>query len=1009
MKIKKRMIKKLTFISGLMLIINMSFSGVFFIAQLASANGIGSMDNECQDFGFDFGVAKWEYDDGHWIFGIANNGTSVTGTDMEALWDVGESDATGIIIKAGSTVYERIDGTSGTVNQANPNLSHITFCGDNKETPYCGDGQISGDEQCDNDQANGQVCVPEYGTSCAYCTAGCDEITLEGPKCGDGIANGNEQCDDGNTNNGDGCSAACEIEETLFCQLTLTKSDAGYDPVQPGAEMVYHLTLTNTGTADCTGGGVLLKDVFDAVTSYISAVPEPMNVNEDENYIKWNFGTIKPDEMKNIDLTMKVSADAAYGSTLLNRAVYWSDQTGWGQEVNETTAVYCPQPDLGSICGYKFNDLNKNSQRDNEEPGLPDWTIGLGYTMGDAAVYISTSTDANGYYCFTSLLPKEYTIAEQLKNGWTNSTPLYQSIILGEGDNTTVNFGNYIPDIEPVYGGISGYKFGDSDGLASTTDDQVGLAGWLINLFNSSSTSTPIATTTTNANGYYEFANLTAGEYALSEIMLSGWTQMSAPAAIDLTAGENSPNNNFVNHEYILGSICGYKFNDLNKNSQRDNEEPGLPDWTIGLGYTMGDAAVYISTSTDANGYYCFTSLLPKEYTIAEQLKNGWTNSTPLYQSIILGEGDNTTVNFGNYIPDIEPVYGGISGYKFGDSDGLASTTDDQVGLAGWLINLFNSSSTSTPIATTTTNANGYYGFANLTAGEYALSEVMLSGWTQMSAPAAIDLTAGENSPNNNFVNYYENIIEPICGDGIVNQEIEQCDGTAGIINHYICTQSCRLEYVPYCGDNIKNGAEQCDGTDGLVSGKTCNNQCVLTGGGGGGGAFIITNAHGFLPEVKGEEGKPILSIDKTVNADFANAGDVVEYSIKLINNGNLTAFNVVLSDELPNGFTSAIDNSKILTFSLGDILPGENRTTTYKVKISDNAPAGIYANLARASASNHDPIVDTVNLEVRKVETLGIELPATGFSLKEFLSIVLVIIIALGSITIGKKSYNNL
>ena len=803
MKIKKRMIKKLTFISGLMLIINMSFSGVFFIAQLASANGIGSMDNECQDFGFDFGVAKWEYDDGHWIFGIANNGTSVTGTDMEALWDVGESDATGIIIKAGSTVYERIDGTSGTVNQANPNLSHITFCGDNKETPYCGDGQISGDEQCDNDQANGQVCVPEYGTSCAYCTAGCDEITLEGPKCGDGIANGNEQCDDGNTNNGDGCSAACEIEETLFCQLTLTKSDAGYDPVQPGAEMVYHLTLTNTGTADCTGGGVLLKDVFDAVTSYISAVPEPMNVNEDENYIKWNFGTIKPDEMKNIDLTMKVSADAAYGSTLLNRAVYWSDQTGWGQEVNETTAVYCPQPDLGSICGYKFNDLNKNSQRDNEEPGLPDWTIGLGYTMGDAAVYISTSTDANGYYCFTSLLPKEYTIAEQLKNGWTNSTPLYQSIILGEGDNTTVNFGNYIPDIEPVYGGISGYKFGDSDGLASTTDDQVGLAGWLINLFNSSSTSTPIATTTTNANGYYEFANLTAGEYALSEIMLSGWTQMSAPAAIDLTAGENSP--------------------------------------------------------------------------------------------------------------------------------------------------------------------------------------------------------------NNNFVNYYENIIEPICGDGIVNQEIEQCDGTAGIINHYICTQSCRLEYVPYCGDNIKNGAEQCDGTDGLVSGKTCNNQCVLTGGGGGGGAFIITNAHGFLPEVKGEEGKPILSIDKTVNADFANAGDVVEYSIKLINNGNLTAFNVVLSDELPNGFTSAIDNSKILTFSLGDILPGENRTTTYKVKISDNAPAGIYANLARASASNHDPIVDTVNLEVRKVETLGIELPATGFSLKEFLSIVLVIIIALGSITIGKKSYNNL
>ena len=30
--------------------------------------------------------------------------------------------------------------------------------------------------------------------------------------CGDGIVNGNEQCDDSNTNEGDGCSATCQIE-----------------------------------------------------------------------------------------------------------------------------------------------------------------------------------------------------------------------------------------------------------------------------------------------------------------------------------------------------------------------------------------------------------------------------------------------------------------------------------------------------------------------------------------------------------------------------------------------------------------------------------------------------------------------------------------------------------------------------------------------------------------------------------------------------------------------------
>ncbi len=42
---------------------------------------------------------------------------------------------------------------------------------------------------------------------------GTDELDF----CGDGILNENEQCDDGNTNNDDGCSADCEIEDGFQC------------------------------------------------------------------------------------------------------------------------------------------------------------------------------------------------------------------------------------------------------------------------------------------------------------------------------------------------------------------------------------------------------------------------------------------------------------------------------------------------------------------------------------------------------------------------------------------------------------------------------------------------------------------------------------------------------------------------------------------------------------------------------------------------------------------------
>ena len=68
------------------------------------------------------------------------------------------------------------------------------------------------------------------------------------------------------------------------------------------------------------------------------------------------------------------------------------------------------------------------------------------------------------------------------------------------------------------------------------------------------------------------------------------------------------------------------------------------------------------------------------------------------------------------------------------------------------------------------------------------------------------------------------------CGDGIINNINEKCDGTAGVFEHYRCTEECSLEYIPYCGDEIKNGDEKCDGTDGVptTGGYSCTSQCTL-------------------------------------------------------------------------------------------------------------------------------------------------------------------------------------
>ncbi len=68
---------------------------------------------------------------------------------------------------------------------------------------FCGDGVVDSqfDEECD---ATTEMNTGEYNG----CTADCKL----GPRCGDGEVQGDEQCDDGNRVNNDGCSVACTIE-----------------------------------------------------------------------------------------------------------------------------------------------------------------------------------------------------------------------------------------------------------------------------------------------------------------------------------------------------------------------------------------------------------------------------------------------------------------------------------------------------------------------------------------------------------------------------------------------------------------------------------------------------------------------------------------------------------------------------------------------------------------------------------------------------------------------------
>ena len=128
----------------------------------------------------------------------------------------------------------------------------------------CGDGLVTGLEQCDGAELGGQSCI-DFG----YATAGalsCDDTTCEfdavtgcSAVCGNAALEPGEECDDANTALDDGCSDVCAIEEGWDCnEADGCVEDCG-DGFVIGEE---ECDDENTDLDDGCDDGCLVEDFF---------------------------------------------------------------------------------------------------------------------------------------------------------------------------------------------------------------------------------------------------------------------------------------------------------------------------------------------------------------------------------------------------------------------------------------------------------------------------------------------------------------------------------------------------------------------------------------------------------------------------------------------------------------------------------------------------------------------------------------------------------------------------
>ena len=382
---------------------------------------------------------------------------------------------------------------------------------------------------------------------------------------------------------------------------------------------------------------------------------------------------------------------------------------------------------LGSVHGYKFEDLNGNGL-DDADPRLPGVVITLTGTDGlGNAVNLTATTDANGEYAFSDLVPGEYEVSETPPAGSAATTSETYTVTVNSREELVAEAGQaQIPAGDPrvevvqafptlvfgntFLGSIHGYKFEDVN--ANGTDEaEPRLPDVQITLLGTDAMgNTVFATTTTDANGEYAFTDLLPGEYTVTETPPAG----SVPTTADTytvtvesrqelvaeagQAGITDPNDprtevvqtfpTLVFGNTFLGSIHGYKFEDLNGNGT-DDADPRLPGVLVTLTGTDGlGNAVNATSTTDANGEYAFTDLIPGEYTITETPPAGSVATTAETYTVTVASRQELVAEAGQAgitdpnDPRTEVVQafptlvfgntflGSIHGYKFEDLNG---------------------------------------------------------------------------------------------------------------------------------------------------------------------------------------------------------------------------------------------------------------------------------------------------------------------------------------------------
>ena len=439
-----------------------------------------------------------------------------------------------------------------------------------------------------------------------------------------------------------------------------------------------------------------------------------------------------------------------------------------------------------SIYGNIWNDVDGDGVQETGELGMNGVSIELQTAFCTPGVScLTTTTDADGNYSFVNLSAGiEYTIVTTAPSG--------SASITAESDGTT----NNSISITPASGEVSGshdfayhttgtasigdlvyYDF-NGDGTQDASDE--GIPNVVLNLYediNSNGAYDPatdafVGTTTTDAAGAYQFANLPAGDYMViidegdvnfpSNVSQTGDADETGTCSTCDGLAEQTLTTTAVDTidfgyaPFGTASIGDLVWKDVNgDNTQLGTVELGLPNISVELWGDFNNDGTYVmltSTTTDANGNYLFSSLADGSYQVivdstdtdlpTDGSGNLFSNTAnSIYTATITnGQVDipSNCTDCPNAVDFGFAALPSIGNMVFWDDNGNGTQDESEPGVEGVTVYLCSGSvgscTSGNAIASTTTsdgtdgNPAGFYQFAGLQPGDYTIGVETSSG-----------------------------------------------------------------------------------------------------------------------------------------------------------------------------------------------------------------------------------------------------------------------------------------